>query len=363
MVSNDSGAVKQEQVNLDLTGDDDMKKAIAHFEYQRAIPVGTVENFFNTSDKTPVMTLSSDSTRLLGPRAPKSLPFATDVSFGEFVDPVSSGHITRSAFDFAFQKLDTSLKRAHLTMDGRFNQGVYSDNTAQYTLGLDSLASYSLGRDTGLNLRYNYLRPYGFSPLIIDQTGITNLISGDISVRPFRPFLIGLQSGYDLEALRMNTQTPYQFVGVRTEYTPANWFSLRTQENYDPVQKLWNSARVDIAYRPGATFVSLGAQYDGQRQVWGSTNVFIDGLKWGRLSMSTLLQYNGYIKQFQTKQFSFAYDLHCAEAVLQVLDNNTGFNPGRQIVFFLRIKALPFQSPFGVGSFGQALGTGGGVRF
>src|SRR4029079_829550 len=118
-----------------------------------------------------------------------------------------------------------------------------------------------------------------------------------------------------------------------------------------------------LAYRPGATFVSIGANYDGLRKVWGSTNLLVDGLKWGRLKMSTLLQYNGYIKQFLTQQYSFAYDLHCAEAVLQVLDNNTGFNPGRQVLFFLRVKALPFESPFGVGSFAQARGTGGGIRF
>lgn len=363
MVSNNSGTIKQEQVNVNFTGDDDLKKAVAHFQYQRSIPVGTVQNFFNASDVTPVLSLTSDSNRLLGTRAPKNLPFTTSLSLGNYVDGSTRDRIGRSAFDLAVQRPDTSRKRAKLTLNGRFSQGVYSDDTAQYKLALDSVASYSLGRDTGLNLRYNYLRPYGFSPLAMDQTGKTNLISGDLSFRPFRPFLVGVQSGYDLEALRLATRTPYQFVGVRTEYTPASWLNLRTLSTYDPSQQIWNSFRVDLAYRPGATFVSIGAQYDGQRQVWGSTNVFVDGLKWGRLSVSALLQYNGYIKQFTTKQYSLAYDLHCAEAVLQVLDNNTGFNPGKQVLFFLRIKALPFESPFGVGSFGQALGTGGGIRF
>jgi hypothetical protein len=363
MVSNDSGSIQQQQVNLNLTGDDDLKKAIAHFQYQRSIPVGTVQNFFNASDVTPVLSLSSDSNRLLGKSAPKNLPFSTDISFGNYIDAATKDQISRDAFDFAFQRPDTSQKRAKLSLDGKFAQGIYSDGTAQYTLGFNTTASYSLGRDTGLNVRYNYLRPYGFSPLVMDQNGKTNLLSGDLSFRPWRPFLVGVQSGYDLEALRLGTQTPYQFVGVRTEYTPASWLNVRTLATYDPGQQIWNSLRVDFAYRPGATFVSIGAQYDGQRQVWGSTNLFVDGLKWGRLSVSTLLQYNGYTKQFLTQQYSFTYDLHCAEAVLQVLDNNTGFNPGRQVLFFLRVKALPFQSPFGTGSFGQALGTGGGIRF
>ncbi len=363
MVSNDSGAIQQKQLNLNLTGDDDLKRAIAHFQYQRAIPVGTVENFFNASDVTPVLSLTSDSRRLLGAKAPANLPFTTAISLGNYIDAATKDHITRDSLDLAFQHPDLSQRRARLSMDGRFFQGLYSDNTAQYTLTYNATASYALGKDTGLNLRYNYLRPYGFSPLVMDQTGKTNLISGDLSYRPFRPFLIGVQSGYDLEALRLGTRTAYQFVGVRTEYTPANWLSLRTLSTYDPTQQVWNSFRVDLAYRPGATFVSVGAQYDGIRQVWGSTNIFVDGLKWGRLSASTLLQYNGYTKQFLTQQYSLTYDLHCAEAVLQVLDNNTGFNPGRQVLFFLRVKALPFESPFGVGSFGQALGTGGGIRF
>jgi len=363
MVSNEGGTVKNQQVTVNLTGDDDLKQAIAHFQYQRAIPVGTVENFFNSSDQTPVVSLASDSSRLLGKHALPNLPFTTALSLGEYVDAASNDHITRSAFDFGFQRTDTSQRRSHLMMDGRFRQGMYSDDTAQYTLTYNATASYALGRDTGLNLRYNYLRPYGFSPLVMDQTGKTNLISGDLSVRPFRPFLIGVQGGYDLEALRQGTQTPYQFVGVRTEYTPAQWFSLRALSNYDPIQQIWNNVRVDLAYRPGSTFVSIGSQYDGQRKVWGSTSIFVNGFTAGRLKTSALIQYNGYTKKFETQHFSFVYDLHCAEAVLEVLDNQTGFNPGRQVMFFLRLKALPFQSPFGVGSFGQALGTGGGIRF
>jgi hypothetical protein len=363
MVSNDSGSIKQDRVNVNLTGDNDLKKAIAHFQYQRAIPIGDNQNFFNASDVTPLLSLTSDNRRLLGSKAPKSLPFTTSLSFGNFIDGATRDKISRGAFDFAFQRPDTSQKRAKLSLNGKFAQGVYSDDTAQYTLTFDSVASYRLGGDTGLNLRYNYRRPYGFSPLAMDQSGKTNLISGDLSFRPFRPFLIGIQSGYDLEALRLGTRTPYQFVGVRTEYTPASWLNVRTLSTYDPFQQLWSNHRVDFAYRPGATFVSVGAQYDGQRQTWGSANIFVDNLKWGRLSVSALLQYNGYTKQFLTKHYSVAYDLHCAEAVLQILENNSGFNPGRQVLFFLRVKALPFESPFGVGSFGQALGTGGGVRF
>lgn len=363
MVGSHSGAIKQERVDVRFTGDDDLKKAVAHFEYIRSIPVGQVTNFFNSSDVTPSVALNTDSRRLLGPKALPNWPFTTGLAFGEYVNPSSRDHISRMNYNLNFQRTDNSEKRAKLNLDGRFQQGMYSDGTAQYILGLGTAFSYSLGKDTALNLRYNYLRPYGYSPLVIDQTGKTNLLSGDLAYRPWRPFLVGIQSAYDLESVRLGNKTGYQFVGVRTEYAISNWFTFRTLSNYDPFQQAWNSVRLDIAYRPGATFVSLGSQYDGIRHVWGSANLFVDGFKWGRFRASTLLQYNGYLKKFQTQHYSFIYDLHCAEAVLEVLDNQTGFRPGRQVIFFLRIKAFPFDSPFGTGSFGQALGTGGGVRF
>jgi len=57
------------------------------------------------------------------------------------------------------------------------------------------------------------------------------------------------------------------------------------------------------------------------------------------------------------------YDLHCAEAVLTYQQQNAGFNPGRTITLMIRIKALPFSSPFGAGTRGQPLGTGTGTSF
>lgn len=103
---------------------------------------------------------------------------------------------------------------------------------------------------------------------------------------------------------------------------------------------------------------------DGVRNSWANLNLFIDALKIGRLKVSALLLYNGYLQRFDSKHFALTYDLHCAEAVLQVLENNTGFRPGREIVFFIRIKGLPFDTPFGIGNQGQPLdyGTGGGWR-
>jgi hypothetical protein len=147
---------------------------------------------------------------------------------------------------------------------------------------------------------------------------------------------------------------------LQSVYSLGNSFYLRGSSTYDTVRHAFSTTRLDLKWVPGATFVSFGAKYDGIRHTWGAANLFVDGLKLGRLRASVLLNYNGYSKQFDAEHYSFIYDLHCAEAVFQVIDNRGGFNTGRQFYLFVRLKALPFDTPFGTGSRGQAIGTGTG---
>jgi LPS-assembly protein len=42
------------------------------------------------------------------------------------------------------------------------------------------------------------------------------------------------------------------------------------------------------------------------------------------------------------------------------VDNKVGFRSGRQIGFFIRLKAFPSFSPFGIGRRGQAIGSASG---
>jgi len=91
--------------------------------------------------------------------------------------------------------------------------------------------------------------------------------------------------------------------------------------------------------------------------------MFLDGLKMGRTKLGAILNFNGFTGRFDSQQYSMTYDLHCAEAVMTVINQNTGFNPGTTYQFFIRLKALPFNSSFGTGSRGQALGTGTGIGY
>ena len=357
--SGSGNPVRREVLDVRLKAAQDLRWATAQLDYIRSVPVGEVANFFSPNDRTPVLSIRSDSGKLLGKDFGKTLPFQTEFSLGEFAAGRTGDKITRTSFDLRFNKPDTSGKRSTLSMNGLFKQGVYSDNTAQYATGLNLNYRYQFGRDTEYNFRYSFLRPYGFTPLSLDRVGRTNFVSTDIDFRPIRSLLIGAGTGYDF-LLEQREQIAWQTVGLRAEFTPRPWFSARAYSTYDPFQHAFSNVRLDFAYLPGATRVTAGFRYDGIRQTWGNATLLIQDLKWGRLSFSTLLSYNGYLKKFEARHFSFAYDLHCAEAVLQIIDNPVGFRSGREITFFIRLKALPFDTPFGLGRRGQPLGGGTG---
>jgi len=361
-----NGTTQSQDKELDVhfDGTSDLKKAVAELEYLKNIPIGSGNTgFFSSADKTPVFTLRSDASRLLSKRLAPELPFQLELSTGEFSAPSffdsSIQHIERTELGFNFQKPDHPEKRFDVSVGGRFQQGIYSDDTAQYTTGLDLGTRYDLGRDSGLNLHYNYLQQHGFTPLEFDNVGRTNIATGDLSFRPVRSLLLGAQTGYDFTQVSLG-QTPWQSLGIRSEWTPASYFQLRGLATYDTFQKGWSNIRFDIGYKPGATFVSAGILYDGIRNTLGDFNMFVDGFKWGRLKTSLIFDYNGYIKQLSAAHFSFTYDLHCAEAILQILDDRTGFRPGTQIGFYIRLKAFPFSTPFGIGNRGQVIGGGTG---
>ena len=351
-----------QNMNLKANVTDDLGKATADLTYQRNIPIGTTQATFGGNNQTPVVTLATDARRLVGGEAAQNWPFHTSLSIGEFSDQLKGSQITRDYFDFGFNKSDRSTGPFHSDVQAEFKQGLYSDGTAEYVLNFSDTESYRIAKQTSVNFRYNYLRPYGFSPLPIDFTGQTNVATTDVSFHPVKSLSIGAQSGYDVLRAQHH-EGAWQPVGVRMEFQPKDYFLLRAQSTYDTFQQAWSNIRVDMSYKPGATFVSLGAYYDGIRHTWSNVNIFLDSLKMGRTQLSAILNFNGFTGRFDNQQYSMIYDLHCAEAVFTVMSQNTGFNAGTTYQFFFRLKAFPFNSSFGAGSRGQPLGTGTGTSY
>lgn len=355
--------VDNRSVNVGFTATDDLKEATASLNYQKTIPVGTIQNFFTGTQAAPELSLTSTSTKLFGREFGANYPFQVQASIGEYGDPNSGGDITRDYFAFNFNRqLQDHGNHNSLNITSQFAQGIYSDDTAQYKLGLGLAYTHPLGKDTNFNLSYNYLRPEGFTPLGIDSSGKLNLASMGLTIRPMSDLLFGVQTGYDAIQLEQH-QTPWQVVSFRTEYNVGTWFLVRSLATYDPFVKSWANIRFDFSYKPGATFVGLSARYDAINHVWGSLNGFVQALKWGRAKIDLLAAFNGFSGRIQSEQINLVYDLHCAEAVLQVVNNQTGFQNGLSLAFFIRLKALPFGSIFGAGTRGQPIGLGTGIGY
>jgi LPS-assembly protein len=173
---------------------------------------------------------------------------------------------------------------------------------------------------------------------------------------------VGATSGYDIN--RLDTQDiAWNQVGIRTEYMPRANFVFRTYSNYDTYQQAWSNVKLDLAYRHNESFIAFGAQYNGISHVWSSANLYLQNFVAGRTKWSALLSYNGYTEEFDSMQLNMIYDLHCAEAIFSFTQSNTGFRAGTQFGIFIRIKALPFDIPFGFGTQGQPLSTPSGFGY
>ncbi len=338
-----------------------MPRFSAQLDFNRAIPIGTNLSFLGGIDRAPELSFRTDKTRLLGPQA--NFPnFSALLSVGNFIDNAQSLQVARLFFDLRTTKTGVPINGFGVEYDAGLKQGLYGDNTAQFTPSANIRTTYQHERAFSINLRYNYTRQHGFTPLFFDRGGRSNVVSFDALAHPAQGLKIGGQTGYDINREREG-QIAWQSPAIRLEYEPTDRFRFRALANYNAFAQRWGSVRLDTMYRQGDFTFAASANYDAGSGRWGSVNLFADALRWGRLSASVLLQWNGFTRQFDSRQFSFAYDMHCTEAILQILEDNTGFSPGRQIAFFIRIKGLPFDSAFGTGRLGQPVGGGTGPSY
>ena len=352
----------RETMDLRLSGNRDVKSGVLSLEYQRTIPIGDVTNFFPGSDKTPVLSFRTDSTRLFGKDSFKTLPFRTEFSVGEYLDPILKQRVSKGMFDFGVNRGIRDQGPWKWEFNGDFKQNVYSDDTAQYRYSIGSGLSYSLGKKLGINFRYSTLKPFGYSPLAIDRTGKSDMATMDLSFMKNSKSSFGIQTGYDF-VRGSKGEIPWQQVGIRSDYKLGNSFSFRTLSTYDTFRTAWSNVRLDATWQSPTVIAALGARYDAFQSKWASVDLYLDGIKFGKTRIGAALNYNGYTKRFDTQQYNFVYDLHCAEAVFTMSDYGTGFRSGRELGFFIRIKAIPTDSGFGRGRLGNAIGSGSGRDF
>lgn len=358
--SSNSGLVlsQSERIDLRFNAQQEMRSLSADLLYQRSVPVGTTQSFSAASDRTPLLTLRSDTRRLFGAGIGDSWPFRFEGSIGELSNP-GGDRITRLTFLTDVNRSDP-LGSSRLTLEtsGLFSQGLYSDDTAQYQLGYGGALRWQFGGNSSIRLSYRNQKQFGFTPLAIDLAGQNDAFQFGADVDHGKGWRSTLSTGYDVLAIERQ-QTPWQIVSLGTQYRGRD-SSFQLAANYDTFNQNWGIFRADSRFDLWGTGVAASVRYDGSRAVWGAASLQIQGFRFGQLTTDAVLFYNGYTKQMEAQQYALRYDLHCVEAVLEVTDFRSGFRSGRQIAFFIRMKALPFGSDFGFGRRGQRIGGGSG---
>ncbi len=324
-------------------------------DFERFVPVGET-TVFGGLERLPELSLTASARSLRLPLPDSQLR----LSVGRFAEGFQT-RITRERYAFEWQGRAGGFARERgarptTLWSYRFRQTFYSDDTAQYLLQSTLEQRLPLSERFSLNLRWNYLRPYGYSPLGLDRAGFYNLLSGELRWGFGGGWSLAAQSSYDLRAADAG-RDPWSLLNLNLEYQPAEWLRWRTQLSYDPNRERWRNLQTDLQWRFGDSRLALAARYDPERARWGSLFLRVDALKWGRSRISFLTQYNGYLNRFESRQALWVYDLHCAELEVRYIDNPFGFRRDTGLQVFIRLKALPSFSRYGYGQLGQPVGA------
>ncbi len=323
-------------------------------EYERVLPVGASATVFGGLERLPELSLTAPFPWWAGDAPSLFRDSQIRLSAGSFAEGFAT-RIHRDRYAFDWQGRWRTGTRTGTSLFYGFKQTFYSDNTAQYVLQSNLEQRFGWGERSELSLRWNYIRPYGYSPLNVDRAGFYNLLSADVRAFLGNGWNLAMATTYDLLA-REQGRDSWSLLNITTEYQPTGWLFWRNQLSYDPNRERWVSFQSDLRWRFGDSQLTLATRYDPLRARWGRVYARVDALKWGRSRFSAIVQYNGYLDRIESRQLLWVYDLHCAELEVRYIDNPLGFLPDTGVQVFLRLKAFPSFSRFGTGSLGAPLG-------
>lgn len=326
--------------------------------------------FFSGLERIPEVRFMTDPRRLgIGNLLPQSAQL--DVSIGAFNEPSTKTKAQRLHFNMDAGDTDFKLsKRSSFDVGGDYQQGFYSDNTAQYILSGHANYQLNIGNSSHLSAAYYYLRPYGFTPFQFDYIGTNNNLSLSMLLKENPKFHVSLGTGYDINAARAHTlfgSQPWQNLNVQMLISPNNAVRFRTSTAYD----INHGKLMDIAsalrLRPGHDVLfDVSSRYATQLHRVASINADLD-LPFSRdrsedagWRIRAIGGFNGYTNAFDYKGVALTRSWHDWETTLQFEDSMGGLRPGGTITLNFRLKAFPAFEPFATGQFGQSYDTGVG---
>ena len=296
-------------------------------------------------ERLPEFGFVTDTTRTKIPFFSKFAPGNLALGFGEFNEPSSGQKLSRTAFTYNFNpRTFALLKRgsfkSQLTAVGRFEQALYSNDTARYNYDTFLNFNNELGR---ASLRLNYIKQQfrGFTPFQFDFLFPSESVDATLAYRLANKFEFELTGGQDLE------NNVARDIVSQIRYRPRKTIFLSLGANYSRETGQFGDLVSNLHYeRPNQRFlqgsVDLGVRYSAQSNKLSRINAAANVAVTKRTRIEALGSYNGFSSTFDFAQIRLTRDLHCFNLYA------TYDQQRKEIRFDLALKAFPFlDSRFG----------------
>ena len=331
------------------------REYVLGLQANKTTPIGfqSFNGSFSSLERLPEVTFAADTYNFQSGFL-KRIPLRLDLGAGQFSEPSSKINTDRELIGLNLNDFNVFRGRTEMTTTMGFEQRLYGDGAAQYTVRNNTRLRQHLGGRSGFDLNYQYEQPRGGTPFAFDPYGRTHFLTGEGGYLDDTHFQLTARVGYDF--LGTSQSRPWQSLSTRVLWRPTPSARFDALATYDPNTSQFFAVTGSAKFRARNDFaVDLYTRYDPRLSKFSAINSQFN-VPFGRTwHASGLLQYNGFTKKFDSTNLQLVHEWDCLEASLTYTESPLGFRTDRQFYFSLRIKGLPFFRSFARGPAGQSL--------
>ena len=313
-----------------------------------------------------VQSVPSTTDRLLPQLLPALSKYILDI--GYFKETLDNAEDMRMQLGLDLGNNQHQAKAVTTSFSGSFLQSLYSNNTAQYILQNQMGATYSFQKHSSFGADYSYLRPYGYTPFLFDESGSYNNVNVNLNLQPTNRFEATFSSGFDIGAdheIDGVPGTPWIDINGQVQYRIDKRLLNVLTGSYDPNRgMLFNVADTTRVTLPWGLAFNSALNYVPQSARFSNVNGDLvvpwitDKREQAGYTIRALAGYDGLTDQITYKGLEVTRSWHDWELSGIYQSNDQNLAPGSSFYLNFRLKAFPGYEPFGVGQFGQGLDTG-----
>lgn len=315
---------------------------------------------FGTLEKLPELQFSADTINFKGGWL-RNLPANFLFGIGRYSEPSTSTDTERAVLALNLEQFSVLRGRTEVATAGGFEQRLYGDGAAQYTITNNSRLRQHLGGRSGIDLDYQYAQPEGGTPFNFDPFTRAHTLTGEAGYLDDTHFQFTARTGYNLQG--QTGGSPWQSVSTRLMWRPKPFFRFDQISSFDPNTNRFVAFQQQLQLRGHDDIFfdlvsSIDPQAPGIRRKFTNINTqfgFPVGRTW---RVTGLFRFSGTSGLIESRNLQISHRWDCLEASLTYTENPNSFTNDRQIYFALRVIGLPFYRAFNRGTAGQGITTG-----